>query len=48
MCIPSLVSAQTTAPAVPGKVQTAAIPDEFIDPETHLRVVHLSRFPNDY
>jgi oligogalacturonide lyase len=24
-----------------------AIPDEFVDPETHLRVIHLSRFPND-
>jgi hypothetical protein len=23
------------------------IPDEFTDPETHLRVVHLSRVPND-
>jgi oligogalacturonide lyase len=31
--------AQTTAQAV--------IPDEFTDPETHLRVVHLSRIPND-
>jgi oligogalacturonide lyase len=24
-----------------------AIPEEFVDPETHLRVVHLSRIPND-
>jgi oligogalacturonide lyase len=44
----STVKAQSTAPAMPGKVQSAPIPDEFIDPETHLRVVHLSRFPNDY
>jgi oligogalacturonide lyase len=27
--------------------QPAAVPDEFVDPETHLRVVHLSRMPND-
>lgn len=33
---------------MPGRVQTSPIPDEFIDPETHLRVVHLSRFANDY
>ena len=46
---PSLrASAQTTEPMMPGKVQTAPIPDEFTDPETHLHVLHLSRFPNDY
>lgn len=43
-----LAMAQTTEPFVPGKVQTTPIPGEFIDPETHLRVVHLSRFPTDY
>ena len=41
-------SAQTTQPALPGKVQTTPIPPEFVDPETKLRVVHLSRFTNDY
>jgi len=40
--------AQTTAPFFPGKVQTTAIPEEYIDGETHLRVVHLSRFKTDY
>jgi oligogalacturonide lyase len=35
--------AQTTGPAT----TAPAIPDEFIDPETHLRVLHLSRIPND-
>ena len=35
----SIAKSQTTAPA--------AIPDEFTDPETHLRVVHLSRIAND-
>jgi len=40
--------AQTTAPFAPGKVQTAPIPPEFKDPETGLRVVHLTRFPTDY
>jgi oligogalacturonide lyase len=29
-----------------GYAQTP-IPDEFVDPETHLRVLHLSRIPND-
>jgi oligogalacturonide lyase len=48
MLVPALVRAQTTAPVFPGKAQTSAIPDEFIDAETHLRIVHLSRFPNDY
>ena len=28
-------------------VNPSKIPDEFVDPETHLRVVHLSRMPND-
>lgn len=45
---PHSASAQTKEPMLPGKVQTAPIPDEFVDPETGLRVVHLSRFPNDY
>src|SRR4051794_37115155 len=40
--------AQTTAPFAPGKVQKEPIPDEFVDAETKLRVVHLSRFPSDY
>ena len=31
-----------------GVAHATAIPDEFFDPETHLRVVHLSRFPNNY
>ena len=45
---PLLSTAQTTQPFLPGKVRTMPIPDEFVDPETHLRVVHLSRFANDY
>ncbi len=35
-------TSQSRGDGVPGP-----IPDEFIDPETHLRVVHLSRVPND-
>jgi oligogalacturonide lyase len=41
------------AAALPGLARAAppatrpAVPDEFVDPETHLRVVHLSRVPND-
>jgi hypothetical protein len=42
------IQAQSTDPAFPGLVQTTRIPGEFTDPETKLRVVHLSRFPNDY
>ena len=45
---PSLAEAQTTHPAIEGKVQATPIPSEFKDPETGLRVLHLSRFPNDY
>jgi oligogalacturonide lyase len=37
-CILTLMFAQSAG---------AQIPDEFVDPQTHLRVVHLSRFPND-
>jgi hypothetical protein len=40
--------AQTTEPAFPDKVQTAPIPKEFRDPETGLRLLHLSRFPSNY
>jgi len=40
--------AQTTEPFTPGKVQTTPIPPEFKDPETGLRIIHLSRFPTDY
>jgi len=40
--------AQSTEPFYPGKIQTATIPAEFTDPETHLRVLHLSRFPTNY
>jgi oligogalacturonide lyase len=46
--LPGWAVAQTTQPALPGRVQTKPIPDEFIDPETKLRVIHLSRFPTDY
>ncbi len=41
-------SGQTEEAFFPGKVQTTPIPDEFTDPETHLRVLHLSRFPTNY
>lgn len=43
-----LALAQTTDPFFPDKLQTTPIPDEFIDGETQLRVVHLSRFPTNY
>jgi oligogalacturonide lyase len=43
-----LSMAQTTEPFMPNKVQSTPIPGEFTDPETHLRVLHLSRFPTDY
>jgi len=46
--LPSSGLAQTTEPFSPGKVQITQIPDEFVDPETHLRVLHLSRFSTDY
>jgi len=46
--LPHLASAQSTTPFYPDKIQTTPIPDEFTDPETHLRVVHLSRFPTNY
>lgn len=39
---------QTLEPMLPGWVQEDPIPAEFKDPETGLRVVHLSRFPNNY
>ncbi|MFT3787928.1 MAG: oligogalacturonate lyase family protein [Tepidisphaeraceae bacterium] len=39
---------QTTEPFVPGKVQTTPIPAEYVDPQTHLRVVHLSRYKTAY
>ena len=45
---PTHCPAQSLDPALPGKVQTTPIPDEFTDPESHLRIIHLSRFPNDY
>lgn len=45
--LPALGSAQTTEPFSPGKVQTEPIPDEFVDPQTHLRVLHLSRFKSN-
>lgn len=48
----SLVStrmfAQTTEPAIPGLVQSRPVPQEFRDPETGRRVIHLSRFPTNY
>lgn len=40
--------AQSTDPVFPDKVQTAPIPKEFRDPETGLRLLHLSRFPSNY
>src|SRR6185437_7722463 len=45
---PCVGLAQTTAPFAPGSVQTTPIPAEFVDPATHARVVHLSRFPSNY
>jgi len=46
--LPRLGLTQTTEPFLPGKVQAASIPDEFTDPETHVRILHLSRFPTNY
>jgi oligogalacturonide lyase len=46
--LPTIGLSQTTEPFTPGKVQTTPIPAEFADPETHLKVVHLSRFPTNY
>jgi len=40
--------AQTTEPVFSGKIQTTPIPAEYKDPETGLRIVHLSRFRSDY
>jgi len=45
---PRAARAQTTAPFFPAKIQTTPIPDEFTDPETHLRILHLTRFPTNY
>ena len=41
-------TAQTTEPVFPGQVQTSPIPPEFKDPETGLRILHLSRLPTNY
>ncbi len=41
----TLASAQVPTPAP--ATRASPIPDEFVDPETHLRVLHLSRVPND-
>jgi oligogalacturonide lyase len=48
LLLSALARGQTTAPALPNKVQTTPIPAEFKDPETGLRIVHLSRYPTDY
>lgn len=45
---PSFANAQTAEPVYPDKIQPATIPPESCDPETGLRIVHLSRFPTDY
>ena len=45
---PRLGPAQSPEAVFPGKVQTNSIPGEFADPETHLRILHLSRFPANY
>jgi oligogalacturonide lyase len=37
--------AQTPPPS--GGATFSVIPDSFVDPETHLRVIHLSRMPNE-
>lgn len=44
----SLASAQQEVPVFPGWEQKSTIPPEFRDPETGLRVVHLTRFPTNY
>lgn len=48
MSVTSTLLGQTTEPYMPDRVQKTPVPAEFRDPETGLRVIHLSRFPNDY
>lgn len=44
----SPVIAQAAAPAMSEQTKATVIPPEFKDPQTGLRVVHLSRYPTDY